>query len=106
VSAAAGRGPIGPGDRPRLAAGARVRPDRVSGRDALLFPEGVFMLNSTGAEIVALCDGRRTVSEVVAELSARHGAPPEAISADVLEYLDRLGGRGLLVWDGPAEAAS
>jgi len=102
---AAGRRPIRPGDRPCLAAGARMQADRVGGQPVLLFPEGVFVLNPTGAAIVGLC-GRLTLAEIVAELAARYDAPPEVVAADVSEYLGRLGDRGLLVWEGPEEAAS
>lgn len=99
-------GPIGPGDRPSLAAGVRRQEDRVGGGPVLLFPEGVFVLNPTGAAIVDLCDGRRTLSEIVVELAASYDAPPETVLADVSEYLSRLDDRGFLGWAGTEGAAS
>jgi pyrroloquinoline quinone biosynthesis protein D len=87
---------IGPGERPRLAAKARVQVDRVSGESILLYPEGVLVLNGTGAAIVDLCDGRRRFADLVDELGARYGAPAAALAADVAEYLNRLRDHGLL----------
>jgi pyrroloquinoline quinone biosynthesis protein D len=96
---------IGPGIRPRLAAKARVQTDRVSGQVVLLDPEGVLVLNSTGAAIVGLCDGRRTIEEMVAERAERYDAPPASLSGDVAAYLARLGDRGLLEIPGTEGAA-
>src|SRR5207253_487725 len=44
--------------RPKLARGARYRWDRVRGQHHLVFPEGILVLNETGAAVVRLCDGR------------------------------------------------
>ena len=87
---------LSPGTRPRLAAKARVQTDKLSGKLVLLYPEGVLLLNETGAAIVELCDGQRTFQELVATLSERYGSSPDRLSADVAEYLDRLRKRGLL----------
>jgi pyrroloquinoline quinone biosynthesis protein D len=87
---------IKPGERPRLAAKARVQVDRISGESILLYPEGVLVLNSTGAAIVGLCDGRRSFADLVDELGARYGAPADVLAADVAEYLNRLRNHGLL----------
>jgi pyrroloquinoline quinone biosynthesis protein D len=81
---------------PRLAPGVRLQPDRVSGKPALLYPEGVLLLNPTGAAIVELCDGRRTFGEIVGALALHFQAPAEVLSGDVAEYLGRLSDRGLL----------
>jgi pyrroloquinoline quinone biosynthesis protein D len=82
--------PLALDDYPRLAARARVQPDRLSGEPALLYPEGVLMLNPTGAAIVALCDGQRDVAGVIEALAASYNAPAEEIAPDVIEYLERL----------------
>lgn len=75
---------------PRLSPKARVQADRVTGEPALLYPEGALMLNPTGAAIVALCDGKRSVREIVAALAERYAAPVEALAPDVEAYLIRL----------------
>ena len=38
----------------------------------LLAPEGVLVLNQTGATILGLCDGERTVVEIVEELRGKY----------------------------------
>jgi pyrroloquinoline quinone biosynthesis protein D len=85
-----------PGTRPRLAPKARVQTDKISGKVALLYPEGVLLLNPTGAAIVELCDGQRTFQDMISTLAARYKSSPDSLSSDVAEYLDRLRERGLL----------
>jgi pyrroloquinoline quinone biosynthesis protein D len=73
--------------RPRLAAGVRMRFDAVRGRHVLLLPEAILILNATGAEIVELCDGRRTLADIRAELRSRYG---EVAADEAHGYLDDL----------------
>ena len=82
--------------RPRLAARARLQEDKVSGKPALLYPEGVLLLNPTGHAIVELCDGERTVAEIAADLAARFNAPVDQLLPDVIAYLGRLYDKKLL----------
>jgi pyrroloquinoline quinone biosynthesis protein D len=91
--------PLPPRCRPRLAPGVRRQTDRVSGRPTLLYPEGVLLLNPTGAAVVELCDGRRTLEDIIAILAARFAAPPERVGPDVTEYLLRLYQKRLMVLD-------
>jgi pyrroloquinoline quinone biosynthesis protein D len=49
-----------------------MRFDAARGQHALLSPETVWVVNDTGAAIVELCDGRRTVAEIQAELGSRY----------------------------------
>jgi pyrroloquinoline quinone biosynthesis protein D len=58
--------------RPRLAPHVRMRFDAARGQHALLSPETVLVVNDTGAAIVQLCDGVRTVAEIQAELQSRY----------------------------------
>jgi pyrroloquinoline quinone biosynthesis protein D len=74
----------------------RLHYDRLGGRQVLLFPEGILHLNPTAASILSLCDGRRNVGEIAAALAATFEAPPEALLADVGEYLFRLCDQQLL----------
>jgi pyrroloquinoline quinone biosynthesis protein D len=65
--------PAGSGTaRPRLAGHVRLTFDRARDRHVLLTPEQVTVLNGTGAAILGLCDGRRTVTEIVAELREQY----------------------------------
>ncbi|MEN3357925.1 MAG: pyrroloquinoline quinone biosynthesis protein [Mycobacteriales bacterium] len=74
-------------DRPRLARGVRLTYSRGRQRHVLLRPESVVVLNGSGASILELCDGRRTVAEIVAELGARYRAVPDD---EVRQFLARL----------------
>jgi pyrroloquinoline quinone biosynthesis protein D len=58
-------------DRPRLAPHVRLTFDRARRRHVLLTPEAVRVLNGTAAAVLGLCDGERTVAEIVAELNGR-----------------------------------
>jgi pyrroloquinoline quinone biosynthesis protein D len=53
----------------------------------LLTPEVVSVLNGTGATIVGLCDGRRTVADIIAELNGQYDRVAED---EVRHFLDRL----------------
>jgi pyrroloquinoline quinone biosynthesis protein D len=72
---------------------ARLDFDPARQRPVLLYPEGAVLLNDTGKAILELVDGRRTVAEIAAELSARYQTD---VSADVTEYLSRLAERELI----------
>ena len=72
---------------PRLGRGVKLRYDRSRDRTVLLLPETVVVLNGTGAAILELCDGVRTVADVVAALRERYGDVPED---QVHAYLARL----------------
>ncbi|MBW0106666.1 pyrroloquinoline quinone biosynthesis peptide chaperone PqqD [Pseudonocardia sp. KRD-291] len=65
----------------------RMRFDRTRERHVLLGPESVIVLNPTGADILGLCDGRRTVSDVAAELQARYD---RVVDDEVATFLARL----------------
>ena len=58
--------------RPRLVTGARLLYDEVREEHVLLVPEGVVRLNTTAAEVLELCDGERSLDEIVGALSARY----------------------------------
>jgi pyrroloquinoline quinone biosynthesis protein D len=64
---------IGSGaDRPRLAPHVRLAYDQARQQHVLLAPETVTLLNGTGAAVLELCDGERTVAEILAELRGRY----------------------------------
>ena len=74
-------------NRPRLARQARLEWDPVRERQVLLAPEGVLVLNQTGAAILGLCDGERTVVEIVEELRGRYN---RVADDEVRDFLSRL----------------
>jgi len=80
---------------PRLVTGARLRYDDVREEHLLLVPEGAVRLNSSAAEVLELCDGERSVDDIVGVLSARYDGAD--LGDDVRELVDGMAERGLLV---------
>jgi pyrroloquinoline quinone biosynthesis protein D len=81
--------------RPRLVTGARLRYDDVREEHQLLVPEGVVRLNPTAAEVLELCDGERSLDDIVGALSARYEGAD--VRDDVVELVDAMAQRGLVV---------
>jgi pyrroloquinoline quinone biosynthesis protein D len=81
--------------RPRLATGARLRYDDVREEHLLLIPEGAVRLNSTAAEVLGLCDGERSVDDIVGALSERYDGAD--LRDDVAGLLDAMAQKGLVV---------
>jgi pyrroloquinoline quinone biosynthesis protein D len=82
---------------PRLAQGVRLRRDRISGKLFLLRPEAGFELQGSAAAVVALCDARLTVAEIVDRLVTTHrGATRTRIADEVAQLLRDLAARGLV----------
>jgi pyrroloquinoline quinone biosynthesis protein D len=81
--------------RPRLATGARLRYDEVREEHLLLIPEGVVRLNPTAAEVLELCDGERSIDEIVGALSERYDGAD--LRDDVVELVGAMAQRGLVV---------
>ena len=81
--------------RPRLVTGARLRYDDVREEHVLLIPEGAVRLNPTAAEVLELCDGERSLDEIVGSLSARYEGAD--VRDDVVELVDAMAQRGLVV---------
>ena len=75
--------------------GARLRYDEVREEHVLLVPEGAVRLNPTAAEVLELCDGERSLDEIVEVLSARYAGAD--VRDDVRELVDGMAQRGLLV---------
>ena len=81
--------------RPRLVTGARLRYDDVRHEHLLLIPEGVGRLNPTAAEVLELCDGERSLDDIVGALSARYEGAD--LRDDVVELVDAMAQKGLVV---------
>jgi pyrroloquinoline quinone biosynthesis protein D len=80
---------------PRLVTGARLRYDDVREEHLLLVPEGAVRLNPSAAEVLELCDGQRSVDEIVDVLTARYDGAD--LADDVRELVDGMAERGLLI---------
>ena len=74
--------------QPRLAAGCRWGKQ---GEDpVVLFPEGMIRLQGTGQIVLELCDGERTLHEIVETLSKRYSTDTAKIREDVATFLQGL----------------
>lgn len=55
-----------------------------------------YALDGTGDRIWQLCDGQRTLDEIVAAVSAHYGEDPATVRADAAELLEQLAAEGLV----------
>jgi pyrroloquinoline quinone biosynthesis protein D len=78
---------------PRLWRLARLDFDAVRQQHVLLYPEGAVLLNPTGAAILELCDGQRTIAVIADILRERYNCD---VIDDVTEYLSQLAERELV----------
>ena len=99
-SYAAPRFVIGEESRPAFPRFARLHHDRARERLVILAPERVYEVDPIGAAVLRLCDGQRSVRDIVAQLAAVYSAPAEVIAKDVIKLLQGLSDKRLLR-DGP-----
>ena len=81
--------------RPRLVTGARLQYDDVREEHLLLVPEGAVRLNPTAAAVLELCDGERSLDEIVGTLSERYEGAD--LRDDVQGLVNGLTQKGLVV---------
>ena len=95
--------PLTASSRPKLWKFARVQFDEARQKSVLQYPEGAVLLNDTAAEILALCDGARSIAEIASVLHERYGAD---VLADVQTYLSQLADRELVRDEGANAVAN
>ncbi len=71
---------------PRIGPGFRLQWEPAQDCHVLLYPEGMVKLNRSAGEILARCDGQRTLQQVVADLEAAFSA--QGLRKDVEGFLD------------------
>ena len=81
--------------RPSLAKGVRLQVDSVTGKNVLLYPEGIIELNETAHGILSRCDGR-TLGDIICELAQEYEADSKALGVDVRDTLSDLQRRKLI----------
>jgi pyrroloquinoline quinone biosynthesis protein E len=86
------------GSRPAFRSGVRLAYDEAREQDALLYPEGVLLLNETAGAVLRHCDGTRTVEGIAAELAREYS---DASMPDVLALLDDLVAKRLIATSAP-----
>jgi pyrroloquinoline quinone biosynthesis protein D len=62
----------------------------------ILAPERVLAPDEIAVEVLKLCDGQRSVGQMVDMLAEKYAAPREAIATDVVAMLQDLADKGFL----------
>ncbi len=87
---------VGRETRPDLPAYLKLRFDAGRDRWVLLAPERVLTPDQTAVAVLKLCDGKRTVDDIVEALVKEYSAPAEVIRADVIDLLQGLADKGYI----------
>jgi pyrroloquinoline quinone biosynthesis protein D len=82
--------------RPLLPRHARLKFDETRQRWVILAPERVLAPDEIAVEILQLCDGARSVAQMIDQLAAKYAAERAAIGADVIAMLQDLADKGFL----------
>ncbi|MGH7042179.1 MAG: pyrroloquinoline quinone biosynthesis peptide chaperone PqqD [Acetobacteraceae bacterium] len=83
--------------RPRLAPGVRLHFDSTRNAWLLLAPERVIETDGSAEAVLKLCDGQRTVGQIVDVLAAAYAADRAEIAADVGDLLADLAAKRLVL---------
>jgi pyrroloquinoline quinone biosynthesis protein D len=87
---------IGPASRPALGRHMKLRRDSVRDRWVVLAPERVLTPNEEAADVLLLCDGKRTVAEIADALAQEYDADAGIITGDILVLLRNLAASGVI----------
>jgi pyrroloquinoline quinone biosynthesis protein D len=82
--------------RPVLPRHARLKFDETRKVWVILAPERILAPDEIAVEVLQLCDGVRSVADMVDHLAAKYAAPRDAISTDVIAMLQDLADKGFL----------
>ena len=82
--------------RPVLPRHAKLKYDATRKLWVILAPERVLAPDEIAVEVLQLCDGVRSVGDMIDQLAAKYAAPREAISTDVIAMLQDLADKGFL----------
>jgi pyrroloquinoline quinone biosynthesis protein D len=82
--------------RPVLPRHARLKFDETRQRWVILAPERVLAPDEIAVEVLQLCDGIRSVEQMIDQLAAKYAAQRDAISTDVVAMLQDLADKGFL----------
>jgi len=82
--------------RPVLARHAKLKFDKARQDWVILVPERVLAPDEIAVEILQLCDGVRTVDQIIDGLAAKYTADRGEIGTDVIAMLKDLADKGFL----------
>lgn len=87
---------VGEQSKLKLPRHIKLRHDAGRGRWVLLAPERVFNPDETAVEVLKLCDGERSVSDIAQKLADDYSAPADVIRCDIIELLQGLADKGVV----------
>jgi pyrroloquinoline quinone biosynthesis protein D len=82
--------------RPRLPRHAKLKFDETRQRWVILAPERVLAPDEIAVEVLQLCDGVRSVEQMIDQLAEKYAADRNAIATDVIAMLQDLADKGFL----------
>ena len=82
--------------RPVLPRHAKLRFDETRQRWVILAPERVLAPDDIAVEVLQLCDGVRSVADMIDQLAEKYAAERGAIATDVIAMLQDLADKGFL----------
>jgi len=82
--------------RPKLPRHAKLKFDETRQVWVILAPERVLAPDEIAVEVLKLCDGERSVADLVDQLAAKYAAERSAIAGDVIAMLQDLADKGFL----------
>jgi len=80
------------GKIPALKNGYRFQWEPAQNSHVLLYPEGMKVLSESASEIVQLCDGERTVEQIIDALEQKF--PGVDLRQDVIDFITGSAGEG------------
>ena len=87
----------GPDHRPTVRAMYRLQHEPAQQCWVLLYPEGMVKLNGSAGEIMARCDGERSIEAIVGELESAFNAT--GLAPEVLSFVEIAGRQRWLAWE-------
>lgn len=75
----------------------KMRHDAGRGRWIILAPERLFDPDEIAVEVLKLCDGDRSVKDIVTLMAKEYNAPEDEIGADLITMLQDLSDKGVVV---------
>jgi len=82
--------------KPQMPPYLKLRHDAGRGRWVLLAPERILTPDQIAVEVLQLCDGKRTVEDIAAQMAQEYSAPVDVIAKDVVELLQDLADKGYI----------
>jgi pyrroloquinoline quinone biosynthesis protein D len=82
--------------RPAMPPYIKLRHDAGRGRWLILAPERIFEPDDIAVEVLKLCDGQRTVTDIASVLGKEYNAPENEILGDIVVMLQDLADKGVV----------